>query len=173
VVLAERLRLTGWQESALAWGLVVVFTLAVLAFFSWTGLSHRTQELPGVSNYSLFEWLVLLLPSVLTWYLALRTRTILIRPPGSGRWGLPEVARPRALWRIAALGLAGAFVAAFAVGVTRGEPPLPAVQITASTSVEGKLLAHLDRFWYVFVFDEHGTLVAVTDEEVTEVRISS
>ena len=39
-----------------------------------------------------------------------------------------------------------------------------------SSSVEGRLLAHVDRFWYVF--DKRGILIALPDEGVTEVRIS-
>jgi len=69
------------------------------------------------------------------------------------------------------LGLATAFVVAFTIAVTRSEPPLPTVKISASTNIEGKLVAHAERFWYVF--DEQGNLVALPEQNVTEVRISA
>ena len=91
------------------------------------------------------------------------------------RWWWPEATNVRALRIILVLGLVLVFVASFALAVTRDALLLPpvAVQRTASPSdeVAGKLLAHVDRFWYVF--DEQGTLVAVPDEEVTEVRLSA
>jgi hypothetical protein len=123
---------------------------------------------PLLPEFSVLEWALLGLPAALVWGLAYWTRTIQL---SRGGW-LPEVTSARALWRLAVFGLAPlVFVVAFTIAATRGEPPLSAVQIDASTRVEGKLLAHVDRFWYVF--DEHGTLVAVPNREVTEVRISS
>ena len=86
-----------------------------------------------------------------------------------GHWW-PAVVDARRLWRIAIFGLALAFVGAFTIAVIRGEPPLPAVQLTANISVEGKLLAHVERFWYVL--DKDGSVVAVPEDDVTEVRIS-
>jgi len=68
------------------------------------------------------------------------------------------------------VGLASVLVTAFTLALTRETPALPAVQITANTSVEGELLTHVDGFWHVF--DEQGTLVAIPDDDVSEVRIN-
>ena len=65
--------------------------------------------------------------------------------------------------------LAFIFVAALAMAAATGSPPLPPVQVAASTHIEGDLLGHVDGFWYVF--DEQGTLVSIPDKDVTEVRI--
>jgi hypothetical protein len=49
------------------------------------------------------------------------------------------------------------------------DPPLPSVEIHGSKKVEGALLAHTDRFWYVI--DEDGQLVGTPDTHVTSVHV--
>ena len=51
------------------------------------------------------------------------------------------------------------------------DPPLYTVTIseTANQTVDGKLLAHTDRFWYVF--DSEKTLLAIPDSQVKNIRL--
>jgi hypothetical protein len=66
------------------------------------------------------------------------------------------------------------FVLSFASGLIQAvgsNPPLPQVTVEGTTTTEGALLTHVDRFWYVF--DQTSTLISIPDSEITEVRISS
>lgn len=63
------------------------------------------------------------------------------------------------------------FLLGFASIALLNEPPLPSVEIDGANVTEGKLLNHIDGFWYVF--NEEGELVAIPDAEVKKVRVSS
>jgi hypothetical protein len=77
-------------------------------------------------------------------------------------------------WRMAFkyLSISLAFTAV-AVGLQGAaqDPPLYTVTIseTANQTVDGKLLAHTDRFWYVF--DSEKTLLAIPDSQVKNIRL--
>jgi hypothetical protein len=58
-----------------------------------------------------------------------------------------------------------------AVNVAFSAPPLPPVEISATTETKGRLLAHTEGFWYVF--NQEGDLIAIPDGEVKTVRVSS
>lgn len=58
-----------------------------------------------------------------------------------------------------------------AVNIVSRAPPLPPVEIRTTTETQGNLLAHTEGFWYVF--NSEGDLIAIPDDEVKSVRISS
>jgi hypothetical protein len=62
------------------------------------------------------------------------------------------------------------FLAAFMLTFV-SDPPLATVDIDGSRGVEGALLTHVDGYWYVF--NPKGNLVAVPDDDVTDVNICS
>jgi hypothetical protein len=56
------------------------------------------------------------------------------------------------------------------------QPPLPTVRISTGKEIEGVLLTHTDRFWYVFeerAGQPGSRLTAIPDAEVKTARISS
>jgi hypothetical protein len=56
-----------------------------------------------------------------------------------------------------------------AMNVALSAPPLPPIEVSATTPTTGKLLTHTDGFRYVF--DQEGDLIAIPDDEVTTVRL--
>ena len=117
-----------------------------------------------MTSINLIELLLLTSGPPAATFLVLRVALTIKR-----RW--PKVvSRRAALWISVLFGLVVMVVVASTIGAIKSEPPLPAVGVAGSTSIDGDLLAHVDGFWYVF--DEQGTLVAIPDEEVTEVRIT-
>ena len=77
-------------------------------------------------------------------------------------------------WRTAfkylSISLAFTAVAAGLQGAAQ-DPPLYTVTVSETTNqiVDGKLLAHTDRFWYVF--DSEKTLLAIPDSQVKNIRL--
>lgn len=65
---------------------------------------------------------------------------------------------------------ASAFTAAFLL-IAVAKPPLPTVVISGNTDMNGKLIAHTEGFWHVL--NEDGGLVAIPDDEIKTVRVSS
>jgi len=63
---------------------------------------------------------------------------------------------------------AGLFLASL-LRVTTNDPPLPRVDISGTEEIQGRLVTHYDRVWYVFT--EQGNLVAVPDEKAGIVRV--
>jgi hypothetical protein len=91
---------------------------------------------------------------------------------------LPRIIFWRLFMRSVGLYFVYFFVAAFLWVVFLAEPPLPPIEITASTEItesgkktlDGLLLAHTDGFWYVFN-ENGGRLLTIPDESVDRARM--
>ena len=159
--LVKHCRKTGSYLIAL--GLPLGFGLVFIGGVYLIGREY-VGELLGIRDYKFWTILISAVPSVTFSWIRSALRF------NRDSW-LPEVSSKKRIWRATIVSLILIFIVAFIIAITRGVPPLPTIQVTAETNVEGKLLTHVDRFWYVF--DEQGILVALPDEEVTKVRISS
>jgi hypothetical protein len=73
----------------------------------------------------------------------------------------------RALFILAVI-FGSALIRAFVLTM-HSRPPLPTVKVSGSENLEGTLLTHSDRFWYIF--NREGELVALSDDKVETVRI--
>jgi hypothetical protein len=79
-----------------------------------------------------------------------------------------EEYRKRLLTHRFVIGVVWAFIAAFTFAFIN-QAPLPKVVVNGSPSVEGRLLAHADGFWYVY--NDAGDLIAIRDDKVTTVKV--
>jgi hypothetical protein len=147
----------------------VILGLLIALFGFWFFLTFGGKE-----YIDLWEWMaVLIMPIAVlatgSWLKgSRRPRSAEDRLFEEGS-SLPEPVRGGSPLRVAALLGSMLFATALVIGAFR-DPPLPAVEITGDNHhIEGNLLTHTDRFWYVF--DQEGVLVVLPDMEVTEVRI--
>jgi hypothetical protein len=83
---------------------------------------------------------------------------------------IPGLSHERYQWVVLVVFITVLYVGS-AVNVAFSAPPLPPVEISATTKTKGTLLTHTDGFWYVF--NREGDLIAVPDDEVKTVRVSS
>jgi hypothetical protein len=81
---------------------------------------------------------------------------------------VPRISKLKYVVGAALVAFADFFFLGF-VGAAYEVPPLPSVEIHGSEQVQGALLAHAERFWYVI--DEDGQLVVTPDTEVTSVQV--
>jgi hypothetical protein len=83
-------------------------------------------------------------------------------------------ASPRRYIGVLSLTFAAYFVVILSVSIYDTTPPLPRVEISGQRPVNGKLLTHADRFWYVFKQQEdkqETKLVAIPDDKVEDVQV--
>src|ERR687886_1038522 len=118
--------------------------------------------------------------SSLVSYLAVGSALFFILGAASWIFGLTRAVEvkerliPSIDWRMAfkylSISLAFTAVAAGLQGAAQ-DPPLYTVTVSETTNqtVDGDLLAHTDRFWYVF--DSEKTLLAIPDSQVRNIRL--
>jgi hypothetical protein len=150
---------------SIACALLLAEWLTAGRWLSWVLSTHAPAQGSGSSLVS---------------YLAAGSALFFILGAASWIFGLTRAVEvkerliPSIDWRMAfkylSISLAFTAVAAGLQGAAQ-DPPLYTVTVSETTNqtVDGDLLAHTDRFWYVF--DSEKTLLAIPDSQVRNIRL--
>jgi hypothetical protein len=120
-----------------------------------------------IQNYAA-AWVVLLGASLTALYLSYNREFLGLQL--SSENPLPKVTDRRLVLSSFALVFGLSFLGGFVNTSLYSQPPMPTVEITGTSKVEGALLTHTEGFWYVF--NQDGELIAIPDDEVKTVRVS-
>jgi hypothetical protein len=153
------------------WNYVTMSAVTVSVVMFWLAVFGVVSLPSFIPSFKLTGFVVLLVVIITLSYVGLATKE------GKEAFGLrfeeeevlPKLASRSSLVKFISL----LFLWLFALGTLSAVytgPALPTIEITSTYETRGTLLAHTDRFWYLF--DQDGELIAIPDDAVKTVQVS-